>query len=52
MEYLNDEQKARIDDVSVDVHAALVQIESLSREGVADPFDFLLSLKRAPIIDF
>ena len=52
VEYLNDEQKAHIDEISVDVHSALEQIESLSQEGVADPFDFLLSLKRAPIIDF
>ena len=52
-EYLKDEQKEHIDEIATDVHAALLQIESLSQsEPARDPFDFLLDLKRAPLISY
>lgn len=51
-EYLDDGQKARIDEIAREVHAALRQIEAQSREDAADPFEFLLALKREPIIGY
>ena len=53
-EYLKDEQKERIGEIAVEVHAALVQIESLSQqnEAAADPFDFLIDLKHNPLISY
>ena len=52
-EYLNDEQKARIDEVAVEVHGACTRIEQMSGPAEADdPFTFLLDLKRAPLLAF
>ena len=52
-EYLNDAQVARIDEVAAEVHAACLRIEELSgRVGSAEPFVFLLDLKRSPLISF
>ena len=52
-EYLNDEQKARIDEVAVEVHGACTRIEQMSGPAEADdPFSFLLDLKRAPMLAF
>lgn len=54
-EYLNDEQKPRIDEIATEVHAALGQVQALAsadENAAADPFDFLLSLKREPLISY
>lgn len=52
-EYLDEEQMARIDEISSEVSEALARIEGLSRKGAAeDPFGFLLDLKRAPLIGY
>ena len=52
-EYLDDGQKARIDQISAEVHQALEQIAArTSQEKIADPFAFLLELKRAPLIQY
>ncbi len=52
-EYLNDEQKARIDDVAAEVDDACARIEQMSGPAeAADPFSFLLDLKRAPLLAF
>ena len=52
-EYLKEDQRERIDDYARKSHAALGKIEALVAEAhVADPFSFLLELKRAPMIDF
>ena len=52
-EYLDDEQKARIDEVAAEVHDACVRIERMSGPAeAADPFVFLLDLKRAPLLAF
>lgn len=52
-EYLNDDQKARADEVSTEVYGALQRVGELcGDEQVGDPFCFLLSLKRDPIIKY
>lgn len=58
-EYLDDDQKTRIDEISREVYGALGRIEELSRgdgavadDGAADPFEFLLALKREPMIRY
>ena len=52
-EYLDDAQKARIDEISSEVCKALGRIEELSREGTAeDPFEFLIEMKRSPLIRY
>ena len=53
-EYLDESQEARIDEVATEVHAALNDIEALTAENgaVVDPFDFLLQLKRQPLLRY
>lgn len=52
-EYLSDAQQERIDEVACEVHAAIEELEALSRNRTADdPFDFLLQLKRAPLVSY
>lgn len=52
-EYLDDAQKARIDELATEVHAALRRIESTCGEAeAADPFGFLLRLKAEPFIPY
>ena len=52
-EYLDEGQLARIDDVAVEVHAALLSIEAMCKDTeAADPFGFLLRLKREPLISY
>ena len=52
-EYLSEEQLARIDEVAREVYAALEQLEELSHEAnLADPFAWLLELKRAPLVAY
>ena len=55
-EYLDDEQKARIDEISREVYAALVKVQELTVERDVPqslkPFDFLLELKRDPIVNY
>ena len=52
-EYLEDDQKAHIDEVAVEVHAALQRIESLCGDAeVGDPFGFLLRLKESPLVQY
>lgn len=50
-EYLDAGQRQDIDVLAQKVYAALMQIQELSHEQ-GDPFEFLLELKRAPLIDF
>ena len=53
VEYLDDGQKARIDEVAAEVHDACARIERMSGSAeAADPFAFLLDLKRAPLLAF
>lgn len=54
IEYLDDEQKARIDEVAVEVYGALCEIERQARDkGAADaPFDYLLELKAQPLVNY
>lgn len=52
-EYLDDDQRTRIDELAREVHASLLQVEELSRENSErDPFDFLLDLKKSPLLSF
>ncbi len=52
-EYLNDEQRAHIDDLAVEVHRACERIQQrCTAEDAAHPFDFLLSLKEDPLVRF
>ncbi len=52
-EYLNEEQLAHIDTVAADVYGTLVEIErDLGADGDRVPFDYLLELKRNPLISF
>ena len=52
-EYLDEEQTARIDEIAAEVHAACVRIEEMSGpDEAADPFAFLLDLKRKPLISY
>lgn len=51
-EYLDDGQKARIDEIAIEVNAALKRIEALCGQAeAADPFGFLLHLKESPMIE-
>lgn len=53
VEYLNDDQANRVDEVAAQVQDAIARIELLSQEsGMPDAFAFLLELKREPLIDF
>lgn len=52
-EYLSEEQLARINEVAREVYAALVRLEELSHEAnLADPFAWLLELKRAQLVAY
>ena len=52
-EYLGDDQKARIDEVAAEVHGACARIEQMCGPAeAADPFAFLLDLKRAPLLAY
>lgn len=54
-EYLDEEQLGRIDACAREVYGALVEVEKLSRErdgALEEPFEFLLELKRDPLISF
>ena len=51
-EYLADEQKDLLDEIAVEVREALDRIEDASRGAEARPFDFLIELKKAPIVGY
>lgn len=52
-EYLDEDQKARINTIAVEVYDALGRIEELSqRADVDEPFAFLLDLKSEPMIRY
>ena len=52
-EYLSEEQTARIDEVAVEVHGACRRIEAMSGPAqAAEPFSFLLELKRTPLVSY
>ncbi|MBQ9044036.1 MAG: hypothetical protein IJ111_14625 [Eggerthellaceae bacterium] len=52
-EYLDDGQRERIDGIAAEVHAALRRVESACGDAeAADPFGFLLRLKRYPRLPF
>lgn len=53
-EYLDEGQKERLDSLAQEVYGALGRIEGLAKEGAAGkaPFDFLLELKRAPLLAY
>ena len=52
-EYLDEEQTARIDEVAAEVYGACGRIEGLcGPEEAADPFGFLLELKRTPLLAY
>ncbi len=52
VEYLTDEQKERVDEVAVEVRGALERIEALSQDTTLAPFDFLIELKKAPLVKY
>lgn len=50
-EYLDDDQQARIDEIAAEVDVVLRRIQDMCGESqAADPFGFLLSLKREPLL--
>ena len=52
-EYLSEGQLARIDEIAVEVYGSLVRLEELSHdEKASNPFDWLLALKREPLIAY
>ena len=53
-EYLNDDQKARIDEIAREVGAATSSIAAMAHDQAAntDPFGFLLNLKNEPLIAY
>ena len=51
-EYLDEAQKAAVDKVAAEVHAALLRIADMAPQHTADPFGFLLELKRDPLIAY
>ena len=52
-EYLDEDQKARIDAVAIEVHGALGSIEAMcGADEAAAPFDFLLRLTEQPIVRY
>ena len=52
-EYLNDDQATRIDEIAVEVHDACMRIEEMCGDAeAADPFAFLLDLKRTPLLPY
>ena len=53
-EYLNEDQLAGIDGLACEVYAATEAIEKMAHErnAAANPFDFLLELKREPLVSY
>lgn len=52
-EYLNEAQLARIDEVAAEVYAALALIgRHADEQGAEAPFEFLLALKRKPLLAY
>ena len=52
-EYLNEEQLTRIGNIAAEVYGTLVRLEGLSHEEEAsNPFEWLLALKREPLIGY
>ena len=54
-EYLSEEQAGRIEALACEVHAACEAIERQTQDDpdlAAQPFDFLLQLKRAPLLEY
>lgn len=52
-EYLSEEQTGHTDAIATEVCGACQRIESMCGEAeAADPFDFLLKLKRAPLVAY
>ena len=52
-EYLDEEQRERIDDIAREVHAALVRLEEdLATRDASQAFDILLEMKRSPLIAY
>ena len=52
-EYLDEEQKCRIDEVAAEVYNACAQIGQMCGSDEADrPFEFLLDLKRTPLVRY
>ncbi|MBQ9059330.1 MAG: hypothetical protein IJ125_09120 [Atopobiaceae bacterium] len=52
-EYLDEEQTTRIDEISREVYAACMQVDELCGDAEkSQPFEFLLDLKRKPIIRY
>lgn len=52
-EYLDDEQKERLNQVASEVYAALMRIEdTCTDDDRAHPFDYLLRLKSAPFLSY
>ena len=54
VEYLTDDQRDDVDAIAREAHAAIGRIALLAREreAVADPFSFLLELKRDPVLAY
>jgi len=51
-EYLNEEQLARIDEISIEVINAIKRIENRCQAGWSSPFDLVLELKREPYLTY
>jgi len=52
-EYLDEDQKARTDEIATEVYGSLKRIEELTQDvNPIDPFDFLLTLKKEPLINY
>lgn len=52
-EYLGNDQKDDIDAIAIETNRALSRIKELSMQNdLSEPFEFLLALKRCPLIDY
>ena len=51
-EYISDEQAAHIDELSVEITKALEQIQDRTEAAEVEPFEFLLTLKKSPLIGY
>jgi hypothetical protein len=54
IEYLDEDKRSEVDAVAREVHAAILQIGVMAqgRNAALAPFDFLLDLKREPLVTY
>jgi hypothetical protein len=53
VEYLDDAQRADVDRIATEVYQAMVRVQEISQDvRVSEAFDFLLQLKREPLLAY